>query len=83
MFKLSMDRIDELFRKLAQDRTLYLPVDNGGQAAFDQWTPEASVNLSQLNTVKSAKDFFFPQTENLVAFKRQGKEISIIENRDP
>jgi ferredoxin len=83
MLKLSMDRIDELFRRLAQDRTLYLPVDDGVQAAFDRWTPEAAVNLNQLNTVKSAKDFFFPQTENLVAFKRQGKEISIIENRDP
>jgi ferredoxin len=83
MLKLSMDRIDELFRKLAQGRTLYLPVEDGDQVTFGQWTPEAAVNLSQLNTIKSAKDFFFPQTENLVAFKRQGKEISIIENRDP
>ena len=34
-----------------------------------------------LNTVRSAKDFFFPQTENLVDFKVKGKEIEIIDPR--
>ena len=29
------------------------------------------------------KDLFFPQTENLMKFKMQGKNISIEENRDP
>ena len=34
-----------------------------------------------LNTVRSAKDFFFPQTENLVDFKVEGKTIQIIDSR--
>ena len=34
-----------------------------------------------LNTVRSAKDFFFPQTENLVDFKIKGKEIEVIDPR--
>jgi heterodisulfide reductase subunit C len=83
MLKLSMDRIGELFGRIASDRTLYLPVESGPQANFDRWTPESVVRLDLLKTVKSAKDFFFPQTENIVAFQRQGKDISILENRDP
>lgn len=35
----------------------------------------------QLNTVRSAKDFFFPQTENLFDIKMQGKKIEIIDTR--
>lgn len=34
-----------------------------------------------LNTVRSAKDFFFPQTENLMDFKLSGKTIEIIDTR--
>ena len=34
-----------------------------------------------LNTVRSAKDFFFPQTENLVDFKMDGKNIEVIDIR--
>ena len=36
---------------------------------------------SALNTVRSAKDFFFPQTENLVEFKMEGKSIEVIDPR--
>jgi ferredoxin len=82
MLKLSKDKIGELFQRIASDRKLYLPLERGGQVDFGLWTPEAVVRLDQLKTIKSVKDFFFPQTENIVAFKRKGKEISIIENRD-
>ena len=34
-----------------------------------------------LNTVRSAKDFFFPQTENLMDFKVEGKNIEVIDTR--
>lgn len=34
-----------------------------------------------LNTVRSPKDFFFPQTENLMGFKLSGKEIELIDTR--
>ncbi|MDR1885410.1 MAG: 4Fe-4S dicluster domain-containing protein [Synergistaceae bacterium] len=82
MLKLSIEKMGELFQRLAEGRKLYLPLDRGGQVDFGPWTPEAKVRLDRLKTIKSAKDFFFPQTENIVSFKRQGKDISIIENRD-
>lgn len=34
-----------------------------------------------MNTVRSAKDFFFPQTENLMDFKLSGKTIEIVDTR--
>ena len=34
-----------------------------------------------MNTVRSAKDFFFPQTENLAEFKMEGKNIEVIDPR--
>jgi heterodisulfide reductase subunit C len=86
MLKLSIDRLDELFQTLASDRTLYLPLKSGGGADFGQWDPEAHVGglaLGQLKTVRSAKNFFFPQTENIASFKRRGKNISIAAPRDP
>ena len=35
-----------------------------------------------LNTVRSAKDLFFPQVENLMGFKVTGKQLELLETRD-
>ena len=74
--------IPALLEKLAGGRTLYLPVDGSdGRAHFQKWEP-GTVRSRALNTVRSAKDFFFPQTENLMDFKREGKTIEIIDTRE-
>jgi len=66
---------------MAQSAALYLPVDEkDGRAHFAKWTEGAELS-DALNTVRSAKDFFFPQTENLMDFKREGKTIEIIDTR--
>lgn len=82
MFRIECSKIDELFAKAAEKQTLYIPVDNGnGTADFKKWTD--GVKLSNaLNTSRSAKDFFFPQTENLVDFKLSGKNIEVIDIRE-
>lgn len=36
----------------------------------------------KLNTVRSAKDLFFPQVENLMGFRVSEKQIELIEMRD-
>lgn len=79
MYKLSTGRMDELFSRIAGQRSLYLPLESAGQVNFDRWEAGKPVRLDALNTVKSAKDLFFPQTENLVAFQMEGKSIEIIE----
>ena len=81
MKKISLAKLDEFFAAVAQKEALYLPVDNSaGQAQYQRWTQGAQLS-NALNTVRSAKDFFFPQTENLVDFKMEGKNIEIIDPR--
>ena len=81
MFKISTDKIDLLLSAIAKERKLYLPVDTEAGAKYSEWSE--GVKLSDaLNTVRSPKDFFFPQTENLVDFKMEGKSIEIIDVRE-
>ena len=65
---------------MAKERTLYLPVDTETGAKFEKWE-EGKTLSSALNTVRSAKDFFFPQTENLMDFKVEGKSVEVIDTR--
>lgn len=82
MFKISLDQLTDLFSLISEHRELYMPIEKKGHVQFDKWDRHSKVRLDQLNTIKSVKDLFFPQSENLVAFKTDGKNISIIENRD-
>ena len=78
-----LSALDQLFSAMAEQSTLYIPADDAkGQAQFTPWTPDMAMT-KKLNTVRSAKDLFFPQVENLVNFKMSGKKIEVIENRDP
>jgi len=81
MKKLSLNKLNDLFAAIAEKQALYLPVDNQvGQAEFRAW--ENGVEMSRaLNTTRSAKDFFFPQTENMMEFKVEGKKIELIDTR--
>jgi ferredoxin len=77
MLKISINRAGELFAKIAEAQSLYLPVEKAGQVDYDKWTADAKVSLNHLNTTKSAKDLFFPQVEHMVDFKLDGKNIEI------
>ena len=80
MRKISLDKLDMLFGAIASANTLYLPVDTSAGAKFEKWENGKKLSDS-LNTVRSAKDFFFPQTENLMDFKVEGKNIEVIDTR--
>lgn len=77
MLKLSLNRVSELFAKIAEAQSLYLPIEKVGQVDFGRWTEDAKVSMNHLNTAKSAKDLFFPQVEKMVNFKVDGKNIEI------
>jgi len=81
MLRIPVSKSEELFAAIASQQTLYLPADReDGQAEYKKW--EEGVKLSsRLNTVRSAKDFFFPQTENLAEFRMEGKKIEVIDIR--
>lgn len=81
MRKILLEKIDALFSAIAENNTLYLPVDTKTGAKYEKWENGKELSNS-LNTVRSAKDFFFPQTENLMDFKVEGKNIEIIDTRE-
>ena len=80
MLKISLDKLDRMFAAIAENHALYLPVDTKAGAAYQKWDETKKLS-DALNTVRSAKDFFFPQTENLMDFKVEGKNIDIIDTR--
>ncbi len=79
MKKLSMNALNTLFAKIAETQKLYLPIEKAGQVDFFEWNENEKVRLDALKTVKSAKDVFFPQVENLLKFRMEGKHIEISE----
>ncbi len=82
MKKISLNKLNEVFSAIAANEVLYIPVDTeAGVAKFDKW--EEGKELSgALNTVRSAKGFFFPQVENMAEFKVEGKKIEVIDTRE-
>ena len=81
MLKISLSRLEELFAAIAEKQTLYIPSDRAdGAAELTKWEPGKALT-QKLNTLRSAKDFFFPQTENIVDFKMEGKNIQVIDQR--
>ena len=77
MYKIAKDNLAALFQLIADKQELYLPVKNAGQTNYAAWTEEAEVDLDTLKTVKSAKDAFFPQSENLYTVKKENKKLKI------
>ena len=82
MKKIAISQLSDLFNAISARQKLYIPADNKGQAQFLPYV-EGMEMTKQLNTVRSAKDLFFPQTENIVGFEVAGKSVSIVETRDP
>ena len=81
MRKCSLDSMNLGFAEISKNADLSLPVDQtDGSAAYTKWAA-GTVWSNALNTVKSPKDFFFPQTEDLMRFKTQGKNIEVIDIR--
>jgi len=81
MRKIALEKIDLLFGEIAKNMSLFLPVDrNDGKAEYTEWENGKKWSAA-LNTVKSPKDFFFPQTEDMMEFKVEGKSIDVIDTR--
>ena len=83
MKKIAITDIYQIFAKISESRRLYIPADDGvSQARFLPYMDGMQLT-EKLNTVRSAKDLFFPQVENLLKFKVSGKQIEMIDDREP
>ncbi|MBR3971724.1 MAG: 4Fe-4S ferredoxin, partial [Ruminococcus sp.] len=82
MRKIAISELNTLFSKINENAALYIPAtDNAGGAVYTKYEDGVEY-LDILNTVRSPKDFFFPQTENLMEFKVKGKNIELFDIRE-
>ena len=77
MLKIKQADLPALYERIAQTQDLFLPVRNAGQTDYALWQKDAQVDLDTLKTVKSPKDVFFPQSENLYSCDRKDGKLSI------
>ena len=77
MYKIAKENLSALFRLIAESQELYPPVRTAEQVNFGVWSEDAEVDLDTLKSVKSPKDAFFPQSENLYTCIKEGKKIQI------
>ena len=77
MYKIAKNNLSALFNLIAENQELYLPVRVAGQVNFASYEEGADVALDVLKTVKSPKDAFFPQSENLYTCNKEKNKISI------
>lgn len=82
MKRIAIDRLPLLYARISQQQKLCLPVYNkDNEAVYAEYEDGAKTALDAVNTVKSAKDYLFPHSEELVGFKTDGKKIEVVDLR--
>ncbi len=77
MLRIRKSDLPALYARISGDKALYLPVKAAGQTNFALWKENAQADLDTLKTVKSAKDVFFPQSENLYSCHRNDGKLAV------
>lgn len=81
MKKIAISNIEKLYAEISGLQELYLPVKKAGATNFAKYEGGVEVDINSLQTVKSAKDLFFPQSEDMIEFKVDGKKIEVKDAR--
>ena len=77
MLRIKKENLNALYAKISETMGLFIPVKKAGEVIFAVWSDGKEVSLETLKTVKSPKNIFFPQTENMMKFRTEGKNIEI------
>ena len=77
MYRIQKSALNAFYAAIAQSKDLFLPVKAAGKTNFALWTEGVQVDINTLKTVKSPKDVFFPQSENLYSCVNQDGKISV------
>ncbi len=81
MLKIAKERLNELYAKISETMGLFLPIKKAGEVNYAVWEEGKEVSIETLKTVKSPKSMFFPDSENLMKFKTEGKNLEVIDVR--
>ena len=82
MLKIAKERLNDLYAKINESMGLFLPVKRAGEVNYAMWSEGKEVSLETLKTVKSPKNAFFPQTENMMKFKTEEGNLQVIDVRE-
>lgn len=77
MYKIAKENLSTLLGKIAETKEIFVPIKTASQTNFGLWQDGCEVDLDTLKTVKSPKDVFFPQSENLYKCITDNKDIKI------
>ena len=77
MLKTQLKNLNALLDKISEYSPLYMPLEKAGEANYGLYKQGEKPALGVLKTIKSPKDLFFPQSETIVKFKTEGKNISV------
>ncbi|MBO5363501.1 MAG: 4Fe-4S dicluster domain-containing protein [Clostridia bacterium] len=81
MLKIAKENLNALYEAIAAKMPLIMPIKRAGQVNYGPWSDGEEVSIETLKTVKSPKDAFFPQSENMMKFKTDGKVLEIVDVR--
>ena len=77
MLRIKKSNLNALYSRIAESQDLFLPVKSAGKTNFALWQEGMEADLATLKTVRSAKDVFFPQSENLYSCCRTDGKLSV------
>ena len=77
MKRIARNSLDALYKAIAGQKDLFLPVKQNGFTNFAAYTEDADVDIETTKTVKSPKDAFFPQSETLYTCSKCDKKLCI------
>ena len=71
MYSISKDKLNSLYSAIAGEFDLFMPIKAAGQTNYGFWSEGAEGDIDTLKTIKSGKDAFFPQVEQLYTVNRE------------
>lgn len=86
MKKIAKENFVALYNAIAEKYPLYLPVSDGTETNFARYEEGVAVDLNKLKTVKSPKNLFFPQSEEMMRFEKKDGKWNVYDSaakRDP
>lgn len=81
MQRIAKEKLNGLYAEIAKTAELFIPVKKAGAVDYGFWSEGAEVSLETLKTAKSPKSLFFPQSEDMMKFKTEGKSVEIVDIR--
>ncbi|MBO6194479.1 MAG: 4Fe-4S dicluster domain-containing protein, partial [Clostridiales bacterium] len=71
MYCISKDNLNSLYAAIAGSYDLFMPIRTAGQTNYGFWKEGAEGDIDTLKTIRSGKDAFFPQVEQLYTVNRE------------